>query len=80
MNRLVREHYPVSKLPEDLRQGFEGKHEVRVTIDAEASGVETQARSAPPRSLEQLFALGRPVFNTLEEIDDHLNALRQEWD
>ena len=24
MNRIVREHYPVSKLPEDLREGFEG--------------------------------------------------------
>ena len=75
MNRLVRDHYPVSKLPEDLREGFEGQVDVRVTIDLAETSV-------PPRqkSLQELFAMGRPTFNTVEEIDDHLQTLREEWD
>jgi hypothetical protein len=32
MNRIVREHYPVEKLPEDLRAGFPAGSFVRVTL------------------------------------------------
>jgi hypothetical protein len=82
MNRLVREHYPVSELPEDLRQGFEGKEEVRVTIDAIMTPTrdESPHRSERGKTLEELFAMRRPSFLTLEQIDEHLRALRDEWD
>ena len=35
MNKLVREHYPVSNLPEDLREGFGADASARVTIIAD---------------------------------------------
>jgi hypothetical protein len=36
MNRIVRENYPVSKLPEDLRGDIEPGASVTVTVVAEA--------------------------------------------
>jgi hypothetical protein len=35
MNRIVREHYPVEKLPEDLREGIPAGEQVTVTVEAE---------------------------------------------
>ncbi len=86
MNRLVREHYPVSKLPEDLREGFEGRTEVTVTIDADAQRAsapqnnEPNAPSAPVKMLEELIAMRKGPFLTIEQIDEHLRDLRDEWD
>lgn len=39
MNRIVRKHYPVSKLPEDLREGFGLTDSVVVTVEAEAGSM-----------------------------------------
>ena len=82
MNRVVREHYPVSKLPEDLRQGFEGRADVRVTIDAVVteSGLPDVAPRKTKKTLDELFAMSRPTFTSVEDINDHLRALREEWD
>ncbi len=33
MNRIVKEHYPASKLPEDLREGLAPGAEVTVTVE-----------------------------------------------
>ena len=33
MNKIVREHYPVSSLPEDLRQDLDPKTYVRIVIE-----------------------------------------------
>lgn len=35
MNRIVKEHYPVEKLPEDLRVGLGGASHVRITVVVE---------------------------------------------
>ncbi len=32
MNRIVKEHYPVEKLPEDLRAGLGAATHVRITV------------------------------------------------
>ncbi len=45
MNRIVKESYPVEKLPEDLRVGFEAGRLVRVTLIVE------------DRSGDELFSL-----------------------
>ncbi len=33
MNKIVRDHYPVAKLPEDLREGFSQSGTVKVVIE-----------------------------------------------
>jgi hypothetical protein len=74
MNRIVREHYPASKLPEDLRAGVDPSSTVTVTI------VEEEKRSEKVMSLEEIFALRTPPFRTAQEIDDDLRRDRDEWD
>jgi len=74
MNRIVKEHYPVSKLPPELREGFDSDQVVTVTVSVE---------EAPPKNvptLEELFALRQPPFRSDEDIDDELRRQRDEWD
>jgi bifunctional DNA-binding transcriptional regulator/antitoxin component of YhaV-PrlF toxin-antitoxin module len=36
MNRIVKEHYPVEKLPADLREGLGDATHVRITVENKA--------------------------------------------
>jgi hypothetical protein len=74
MNRIIREHYPASKLPEDLRAGVDPSSTVTVTI------VEEEKRPEKVMTLEEIFALRRPPFRTAEEIDEDLRRQRDQWD
>jgi hypothetical protein len=74
MNRIVKEHYPASKLPEDLRQGVDPAATVTVTI------VEEQHLPDRSVSLEEIFAARRPPFRSADEIDADLRRQRDEWD
>jgi hypothetical protein len=74
MNRIVKEHYPASKLPDDLREGLAPGSQVTVTI------VEEQASPEKAMSLDELFALRRPPFRSGAEIDAELRRQRDEWD
>jgi hypothetical protein len=73
MNRIVKEHYPASKLPEDLRAGVNPTATVTVTI------VEEEKWPEKAMTLEEIFALRRPPFRTAEEIDEDLRCQRDEW-
>ena len=74
MNRIVKEHYPASRLPEDLREGVDPTAIVTITI------VEEQGRQESTVTLEEIFALRQPPFRTAEEIDADLRRQRDEWD
>ena len=74
MNQIVRENYPASKLPEDLRAGVDPSSTVTVTI------VEEEKRPEKVMTLEEIFALRRPPFRSAEEIDEDLRRQRDEWD
>jgi hypothetical protein len=74
MNKVVLEHYPASKLPEDLRAGVNPSSTVTVTI------VEEEKRPEKVMTLEEIFALRRPPFRTAEEIDEDLRRQRDAWD
>lgn len=73
MNRIVREHYSVEKLPEDLRPDFSGAGDVRITVE--------------PLSARDQGDL--PLTRLLEEMQEHrvfaddpvkrVRALRAEW-
>ncbi|MBO9096765.1 MULTISPECIES: hypothetical protein [unclassified Rhizobium] len=85
MNKLVRDHYPVSKLPEDLREGFNPVGTVRVVIEVEdrvpALHVETKPMTGKDvaEAIRSYKALGRPSVTT-EEAVARIRALRDEWD
>jgi hypothetical protein len=76
MNKIIREHYPASLLPEDLRGQFADDAEVTVTIEEE---LET------PPSREKLLRLMREAQanapgTTLEEAVARVRTLRDEWE
>ena len=73
MNRIVRAHFPVEKLPQELREGLEPNARVTITIEAEA----------PPEhvmTLEEMFAFRCGAFSSIEEAVQHIPGLRDEWD
>jgi hypothetical protein len=88
MNKIVREHYPVSKLPEDLRSEFNGTDTVRVTIQAEAELVGLAAVEAAERKYQEYLQelavreavdIGAYRGNvTIEEAVARVRALRDE--
>ena len=75
MNKITREHYPASKLPEDLREGVDPESTVTVTVT-----VEGLKRPEHVMSLEEIFAARRPPYRSAEEIVASIRELRDEWD
>ena len=75
MNRIVRQHYPVEKLPPELREGLDASAQVTIIVEAEPDPDEES-----PISLEQIFAMREPPFLTKEEIDRDLKKQRDEWE
>ena len=74
MNKLIRENYPASKLPEDLREGIDPGSRVTVTVTE---------NNKPPHevmTLEEIFASRRPPYRSKEQIDAEISRLRDEWD
>jgi hypothetical protein len=73
MNKIVREKYPASKLPDDLREGLDPSTTVTVTIVEDNPPYE-------PLTLEEIFASRKPPFRSAEEITARIGKLRDEWD
>ncbi len=74
MNRIVRENYPVAELPEDLRAEFPLDATVRLIIEPP---------EPPPErvlSLDELWAMARPTYQTSEEVVEAVRRMRDEWD
>lgn len=77
MNKIVREHYPVSKLPADLRQGIAADASVRVTVEEQAN--DRRMSFAEIRaSLEEARKNAPGV--TVEEAVARIRELRDEWE
>ncbi len=74
MNRIVREHYPASRLPEELRAGLDPKASVTVTVE------EVEPRPDSVMTIDEIFAARRPPYRTADEIDVDIREQRDEWD
>jgi hypothetical protein len=75
MNKIVKEHYLVAKLPEDLRQGLDPAQLVTITVS-----VEDDQPARKIMTLEEIFAQRHPPFRSGEEIDESIRRQRDEWD
>ena len=71
MNKIVREHYPVSRLPDDLRGGLEADALVTVVIST--------GEAAQP-SFRSLFEALEPNRVSSDEAVARVRALRDEWE
>jgi hypothetical protein len=69
MNRIVREHYPAEKLPEDLREGLAPGARVRVSVEVEAT-------SAARAKLRDIRSRRRGTFGSSAEVNAYVRALR----
>ncbi len=85
MNKIVREHYPVEKLPEDLRVLVPGADQVTIEVTVEDEDVDlptplsTQDAVALMRQMQlEAARAGRSV--TAEEAVRRIRELRDEWD
>lgn len=72
MNKIVRAHYPVSHLPEDLRQGLDPAAEVTVII-------EEGEQPDRPMTIAQIFAARQPPYRSAQEIDQQIGEQRDGW-
>ncbi|MBO9192614.1 hypothetical protein J5277_00705 [Rhizobium sp. 16-449-1b] len=91
MNKIVRDHYPVANLPEDLREGLGDVATVRIVVEPEPSASDTTQNDDPllrkgPIEAHELMALrerylalGHPRV-TEEEAVARIRELRDEWD
>jgi hypothetical protein len=73
MNKIVREHYPASKLPKDLRPSDDPDARVTVTI-------ETEERPERVMTLDEILSQRGFARRTKEEIDADIRRQRDEWD
>ncbi|WP_214471409.1 hypothetical protein [Mesorhizobium sp. dw_380] len=76
MNKVILEHYPASKLPDELREGIALSASVKVTVEEEAKR---------PLGRKQLLELMRnaqanAAGTSLEEAVARVRALRDEWE
>ncbi len=75
MSKYTREHYPASKLPEELRGTIDPTRQVTVTV------VEEDTPTRRKMSLEEIFAAAAPYRRlSAAEIDAHIRAERDAWD
>lgn len=74
-SKIVVEHYPVDKLPEELRAGLASGEMVRITVEREAQEVRE------PRPLHEMygFAAGLYASQGLDPVE-FIRRLRDEWD
>lgn len=75
MNKVVRAHYPIDRLPEDLRGELPASGRVSVEIT-----VESDEPALGQGQFSRHRAQRRRGFRSAAEIDAHVAALRDEWD
>lgn len=77
MNRIVREHYPVEKLPEDLRAELGLAQTARVVIETDDAPARRTARAA---AIAELLEHRRKLAPSASDSVERVRKLRDEWD
>lgn len=96
MNKIIREHYPVANLPEDLREGLASDATVRVVLEVEDDATSDDDlypgfKDLPkverkPLTREETLELIKQYKAlgrpsvTVEEAVARIRELRDEWD
>lgn len=88
MNKIVREHYPVEKLPDDLRAGLPDGQTVTITVEEEPpfsadafdAKIANVLRNPKAMTFREIRALVGPRDVTAEDAVARIRALRDEWD
>lgn len=80
MNTIVRRHYPVAKLPEDLRAEFRGSlpDDALVTVTVAVDKKPKKSSSKTRFLFSELLREKRNVYKDEKEVIDYINALRED--
>jgi hypothetical protein len=78
MNKIVVEHYPVERLPEDLRAGLHAAVSVKITVEAEDDG--GMAVDDVVAAARRRLAARDGGGVSMEEAVARIRSLRDEWD
>jgi len=70
--KIVTEHFPVDRLPDELRRGIESGRMVRVVVEAEVN--------PPVGDILDLFGSAKGAYASPDEAVAFIRALRDEWD
>ena len=75
VKKIVIEHYPVERLPDELRARLEAQSTVRLTIEPETE------MPAEPRPLSELYGCAKGLYASqgLDPVE-FIRQLRDEWD
>lgn len=79
MNKIVREHYPASRLPADLRETIGENEKVTVTIVVEELPSAADEPSERKSWFERYKHLRRSRFQSTDEVNEYIRSLRDEW-
>jgi len=71
MNGVVKKHYPIERLPADLRSGLQERGWVHIAIELEGE-------AAPQKKLSPLVGKGKNVHGDTGEVLSHIRALRED--
>lgn len=82
MNKIVREHYPVERLPEDLRAELGIASTVRLIIETDVPDEHERQRKheVALAALQRARAAVRDRGVTAEEAVARVRTLRDEWE
>jgi len=71
--KIVTEHFPVDRLPDELRRGIEDGKMVRVVVEAEVEMPE-------PRPLREFWGIAKGAYPTPADAVAEIRKLRDESD
>lgn len=75
MNRIVKDHYPAERLPDDLRADLPEGADVRITIEV------LPAKMSPEELLAHFASIARDASPTnTNDAVARVRELRDEWD
>ena len=77
MNKIVREHYPVENLPEDLRAELGLVRTVKVVIEPDENPLKSVSRAA---AIAELLEHRRKLAPSPNDSVERVRRLRDEWD
>lgn len=81
MNKIVREHYPVERLPEDLRRLVPDAEEVTLEITvAGRTGTRLASGAETAELVRKLRENNTGRTRTMADIVSDVRELRDEWD
>ena len=78
--KIVIEHFPVEKLPEELKRGLEDGQLVRVTVESVEGRNDASSAGAGSWPLSSFLGIAPGLYASPQDVVAHIRSLRDESD